>query len=199
MRKNYFVNPITKRFIDAFPRFKAPEGDNKVYFWEGWKNSPFYEETLNEDDLRIIYNHLMAAYYDWHFIYMDDLGISNGVYHIIEEYYPNTKERLNILEELRALDIEEFKKSGVFIDSSAANPKTPKQMDELVDLVDAQNASFQLKSQEQALRAKYSSLIDGIMEEFITRFKGLFVKLYNGVNSYIYTNKFDELDEEDEN
>lgn len=188
MYKNYFNNPITKRFIDAFPKFKAEEGENKTYFWEGWQQSPFYDAQLTEDDLSKIYYHMRAAYYNWHFIYMDDLGISDNVYHIIEDYYPNCKERLNLVNQLRGMSLEEFKQSGIFIDSMGSNPKVEKQMGELIDLVDSQNASFQLKSQEQVLKAKFASLYDGVMEEFINRFKPLFVTLYNGVNSYIYEN-----------
>ena len=62
-------------------------------------------------------------------------------------------------------------------------------MSELIDLVDSQNASFQLKSKEQALKAKFMSLYDDVMKDFVDRFKPLFVKLYSGVNSYIYCNE----------
>lgn len=193
MRRNYFNSPITKRFIDAFPKFKrANEGDTGVYFWEGWIDSPFYDSSLTENDLSKIYYHLRAQYYNWHFIYMDDLGISDNVYHIIEDYYPNAKERLSLVDQLRIMSLEDFKKSGTFIDSSGSNPKVKTQMGELIDLVDSQTASFQLKSQEQALKAKFMSLYDGIMEEFINRFKPLFVKLYNGVSDYIYQNPIEE-------
>ena len=188
MRKNYFEFPITKRFIDAFPKFKKEEGDSADFFWETWIKSPFYDNKLTEDDLKNVYNHLLASYYDWHFIYMDDLGIALNVMHIIEDYYPNTKERLNLVEQLRNMTLEEFKKSGKQINSTGANPKVATQMDDLIDLVDSQTASFQLKSKEQTIRAKLYSLVDGIMEEFIDRFKTLFVKLYSGVNSYLYKN-----------
>lgn len=194
MRRNYFENPITKRFIDAFPKFKADDGEDKVYFWEGWQQSPFFDESLTEDDLSKIYYHLRAQYYNWHFIYMDDLGISDNVYHVIEDFYPNTKERLSLLDQFRSMTLDEFKKSGTFIDSAGANPKVATRMDELVSLVDSQTASFQLKSQEQAIRAKFNSLVDGIMEEFIDRFKYMFVKLYNGVSDYIYQNPIEEGD-----
>lgn len=195
MHKNYFENPITKRFIDAFPKFKADEGEDAIYFWEGWKNSPFYDSELTEQDLSNIYYHMRAKYYNWHFIYMDDLGISDNVYHTIEDYYPNCKERLALVKQLRDMSLEEFKQSGIFIDSQGSNPKIEKQMGELIDLVDSQNASFQLKSQEQVLKAKFASLYDGVMEQFIDRFQPLFVKLYSGVNSYIYKNPI----ESDEN
>lgn len=194
MRRNYFENPITKRFIDAFPKFKADDGEDKVYFWEGWQQSPFFDESLTEDDLSKIYYHLRAQYYNWHFIYMDDLGISDNVYHVIEDFYPNTKERLSLLDQFRSMTLDEFKKSGTFIDSAGANPKVATRMDELVSLVDSQTASFQLKSQEQAIRAKFNSLVDGIMEEFIDRFKYMFVKLYNGVSDYIYQNPIEKGD-----
>ena len=192
MRRNYFNSPITKRFIDAFPKFKADDGEDKVYFWEGWKRSPFYDNSLNEEDLSKIYYHLRAQYYNWHFIYMDDLGISDNVYHIIEDYYPNAKERLILVDQLRNMTLEEFKSSGMFIDSAGSNPKVATQMGELINLVDSQTASYQLKSQEQVIKAKFMSLYDGVMEEFINRFKPLFVKLYNGVNDYIYQNPIEE-------
>lgn len=192
MIRNYFIKPIRKRFIDAFPKFKNDGTDDNVYFWEAWQQSPFYNEKLTETDLKDIYNHLLADYYNWHFIYPDDLGITLNVFKIIEEYYPNVKVRLDLVDQLRTLSLDEFKKSGISITSSGANPKVAREMDELIDLVDSQNANFQLKSQEQVLKAKFISLYDGIMDEFISRFKPLFVKMYNGVYDYLYINKEEE-------
>lgn len=197
MRPNFFKKPISKRFIDAFPKFKKTDPDDTtLYFWETWTSSPFYDSTLTESDLESIYNHLLSSYYNWHYVYLDDLGISLNTMHIIHDYYPNCKERLSLVDQMRALTIDEFKKSGIMIDSQGQNPKVATNMDELIDLVDSQNASFQLKSDEQAIRGKFASLVDGVMDDFIDRFKPLFTKLYAGVNSYIYTNQFDEEDGE---
>lgn len=192
MRANYFDNPITKRFIDAFPKFKNEEETDTKYFWETWLESPFYDSNLTENDLKDIYNHLLAQFYNWHYVYMDDLGIALNTMHIIHDYFPNVKERLSLLSQLRSLTVADFQKSGISINSQGSNPKVATDMDELIDLVDSQNASFQLRSQEGAIRAKFNSLYDGIMDEFIDRFKGLFIKLYNGVNSYIYRNPREE-------
>ena len=193
MLKNYFVKPIRKRFIDAFPKFKADGADDTGnYFWETWLTSPFYDSSLTEQDLSDIYNHLMAEFYNWHFIYPDDMGIAYNVMHIIEDYFPNVKERLSLLNQLRGMTLDNFKKSGIQISSTGSNPKVETDMDELIDLVDSQNANFQLKSDEQAIRAKFFSLYDGVMQEFIDRFKPLFVKLYNGVADYVYINPIEE-------
>lgn len=194
IRKNYFNAPISKRFIDAFPKFKRGEGEENKYFWETWLESPFYDSNLTENDLKDIYNHLLAAYYNWHFIYLDDLGIALNVMHVIEDYYPNVKERLKLAKEIRDISLEAFKKSGIQINSTGANPKTVTNMDELIDLVDSQQATFQMKSEEQAIRGKFNSLVDGVMEEFIDRFKYMFVKLYSGVNDYIFCNPITEAD-----
>lgn len=198
MRPNYFNKPITKRFIDAFPKFEAESEDdvNDMYFWEAWQESPFYDSTFTKADIKDIYNHLMAAYYNWHYVYMEDLGITLSTFHIIHDYWPNCKERLSLVSQMRALSLDNFAKSGITITSQGANPKTTEAMDELIDLVDSQQANFQLKSQEQTLKAKFMALYDGVMDEFIDRFKPLFVKLYNGVNSYIYQNPIDEGSEE---
>ena len=184
MRKNYYNKPISKTFIQAFPTFES--------FFEVWKKSPFFTNKFTEDDLHHIYNHLLTAYYNWHFIYLDDLGIFLNVFHIVEEYYPNVKVRLELAEELRTMTVEEFKKSGLRISSSGSNPKIETAMDDLIKLVDSQNADFQLRSKEQALRTKFSSLIDGIFEDFIERFRPLFTKLYNGLTDYIYENPVEE-------
>lgn len=197
MRKNFFLKPISKRFIDAFPKFKRENAsDTDNYFWETWLASPFYTSEFTEDDLKNIYHHLLAHYYDWHYIYMDDMGIALNTMHIIEEYYANVKERLKLAEEIRNMSLAEFEKSGISINSQGSNPKVATNMDALIDLVDSQSANFQLKSKEQTIRAKFHSLMDGIMTEFIDRFNGLFVRVYTGLTNYIYTNEFDEEDEE---
>ena len=197
MNKNYFVNPTRKRFIDAFPKFKQEAGDTLDYFWETWQKSPFYLASLTESDLQEIYNPLCAAYYNWHFIYPDDYGIAMNVMHVIHEYFPNAKERLSIVSQIRALSLAEFKNSGIDIQSSGQNPKVEAAMDEFIEIVDNQVVNSSLKSEEQALKAKFFALYDGVMDEFIGRFNYMFVKLYNGVNDYIYTNMFDEEDEEE--
>lgn len=199
MRRNYFNKPIRKRFIDAFPKFERDQDEpsDVKYFWETWLASPFFDPTLTQVDLSNVYHHLLATFYDWHYIYGDDFGIALNTMHLIHDYYPNAKERLNIVSQIRNLSLEEFKKSGLNINSQGANPKVNTDMDELIDLVDSQTASFQLKSEEQALRAKFNSLYDGVMEEFVDRFKPLFVRLYNGVTDYIYTNEIGEEEEEE--
>ena len=200
MRRNYFAHPIRKRFIDAFPKFERSESDpeDADFFWETWQASPFYTSSISKDNIKHVYNHLLAAYYDWHFIYGDDLGISLNVMHMIEEYYPNVIKRLSIVDNLRSMSLDNFKKSGLNINSQGANPKIETDMDALIDMLDSQTASFQLKSDEQALRAQFNSLYDGIMEDFIERFKFMFVKLYNGVTDYIYINDISNNIEEDE-
>lgn len=198
MIHNNFKHPISKRFVDAFPKFKDIDSENVEYFWETWQNSPFYDSNLTEQDLSEIYYHLLAKYYDWHFRYMDDMGIRLNVMHIIHDYYPNCKERLALVAQMRSLTLDEFKKSGVLIDSQGQNPKVATNMDELINLVDSQNASFELKSTEQTLKAKFMSLYDGVMDEFIDRFKECFVALYSGINSYVYFNDIENEDEEDE-
>lgn len=191
MIRNKFNHPIRKRFIDAFPKFKRGEDETTEtkYFWEAWQASDFYDANLTETDLKNIYVHLKAKYYNWHYIYPDDMGICMNTFDIIHDYYPNCKERLALVDQMRGLSLDEFKKSGISIDSQGANPKIATNMDELINLVDSQNASFQLKSTEQTLKAKFMALYDGVFDEFLDRFKPLFVKLYNGVNSYLYINK----------
>lgn len=189
MHSQYFRKPITKRFIDAFPKFKREEGDTSNYFLETWLASPFYDSSITENELKEIYYHLLATYYNWHYVYLDDFGIALNTMHVIHEYYPNTRERLALVKQLREMTLDEFKKSGAVIDSQASNPKVSTQMDELVDLIDSQTASFQLKSDEQSIRGKFNSLYDGVMDAFIDRFKDHFTKIYSGLNNYIYENE----------
>lgn len=196
MRPNFFKKPIRKRFIDAFPKFKKEAGDTENYFWETWQSSPFYISTLTETDLHEIYNHLCAAYYNWHFIYPDDYGIAMNVFHVVHEYFPNVKIRLGLAASLRDLTIDEFKDNGHDIQSSAQNPRVESAMDEVLDYLDSQITNFSAKSEEQAIKAKFYALRDGIMDEFIDRFNYMFVKQYNGVADYIYTDIFDEEEEE---
>lgn len=200
MLRQYFERPITKRFKDAFPKFEREEGDpeDTKFFYETWTSSPFYDSSIAKNDIKDVYNHLLAAYYNWHYVYLDDLGIALNTMHIIHDYFPNCKERLDLVKALRDLTVDDFAKSGITINSQGANPKIATDMDALIDLVDSQTANFQLRSQEGAIRAKFNSLYDGVMDDFIGRFKDLFVKLYNGVNNYVYINPINQEEEEDE-
>ena len=64
MITNYFQKPITKRFIDAFPKFKQEKGETTLYFWETWLASPFYDASLTESDIRKIYYRLLDEEYN---------------------------------------------------------------------------------------------------------------------------------------
>lgn len=194
MRTNYFNKPTVKRFVDAFPEFKD-ETNTHTYFYEAWLKSPFYIPEITEQQMKDCYYRLMARFYNWHFIYLDDLGITLNVFKIVADYYPNVLVRLDILKELRGLSLEDFKSSGISISSSGQNPKIATQMSELIDLVDSQTASFTLKSQEQVLRAKFNSLYDGIFDDFLDKFQDIFVKLFNGLTDYIYENEIENEEE----
>ena len=50
MHSQYFEKPISKRFIDAFPKFKDELGEGKNYFYETWQKSPFYLEIQKNLD-----------------------------------------------------------------------------------------------------------------------------------------------------
>lgn len=189
MWKQRLNKPVTKRFIDAFPRFEKNEDDTYDMFYETWLKSPFYIAELTKDDLQDVYNHLLADFYNWHYIYLDDMGIALNTMKIISEYYPNTKERMSLAKQIRELSLEDFKKSGVSINSQAQNPKITTEMGELVDMIDSQTAGFYIKSDEQVLLAKFNSLMDGIMDAFIEMFKPIFAKIYNGSMSYMYENE----------
>lgn len=194
MRRNYYNKPISKTFIQAFPKFKNIDNDTDrfgnilKYFWESWLESPFFTDELDEQDLLKCYNHLLAKYYNWNFIYIEDIGILLNVFHVIEEYYPNVKERLTLARQLRDMTIEEFKNSGMQVTSGASNPKIKHDMSELVGFADNQTASFQKKSTEQTIKAKFYALYDGIMDVFIDKFSNMFVQIYSGMKDYIYIN-----------
>ena len=52
MIRQHFNHPITKRFIDAFPKFEADQDEDVKYFYETWQDSPFYISTLTKDDIK---------------------------------------------------------------------------------------------------------------------------------------------------
>lgn len=194
MRRNYINRPISKTFNQAFPKFESEDTEKYLGFWDVWEVSPFKTEELTKEDLEIVYNNLNARYYSSNFIYMNDLEISLNVMRIVSEYYPNAKERINLVKQIRDMSVEEFKQSGIMIDSQGSNPKISTRMDELINLIDSQQASFQLKSQEQALKGKFIAMYDGVMQTFIDMFKEQFVTLYAGVVDYIYRNKLEDED-----
>lgn len=199
MKINYFDQPITKRFIDAFPKFYWEDGDNpenkSIYFYHQWLESPFYtsgEECFDKENMKKVYNHLLAHFYNWHFKYLEDLGILLNIFKRIEEYWPNAYERVNLASQLRKMSLSQYADSGKIISSQGQNPKTRKTMSDLIDHVDSQTANFRLKSEEQTIKDKFVSLFDGIMDDFMEKFRDLFVQIYSGVNDYLYRNYKEE-------
>lgn len=158
-------------------------------FWQAsWEKSPFYDEYITPIDMTWIFWRLYTKYYNDYYIYKDNIGILNGTFKHIADYYPNLKDRLSLLEGYRDMDITDFARGGVSLNSQGANPKTATGMLTQIDLVDSQAVSTNTASDNDAMAMKYNSMIDGLQEEFVGRFKHLFAYLYTPTYGYFYTN-----------
>lgn len=170
---------LTKTFYEKYP--------NSTVFLDMWNVSPFKINTITNEEITEIYNHLVTEYMMSHFKFIEQLQIDLQVAHLIHNYYPNVKKRLELQKQMLTLTDEELAQGGLLIQSDMVNPDT----DEITPLGDdlpfTSKKSIQTKkhSKLDRIARQYSLIIDGIYDTFITRFKDLFITLVIGTDNLL--------------
>lgn len=170
---------LTKTFYEKYP--------NSEEFLKMWNVSPFKINTITNEEIIEIYNHLLTEYMVSHFNFIEPLQIDLQVAHLIHNYYPNVKKRLDLQSQMLALTDEELAQGGLLIQSDMVNPDT----DEITPLGDdlpyTSKKSIQTRkhSKLDRIARQYGLIIDGIYDTFILKFKDLFITLIVGTDNLL--------------
>ena len=170
------------------PTFAEVFEDNLQLFVEEWEGTTFSDHTQfqDEDLIYFIYTLLNAKYRNSHILSTDTEQFKSQLFSIIFQYAPTWERKLKLQESLRNLSEEDILTSSRQIVNHASNPSTSPNTStlEALPFIDSQTSSGYKKNKIDAYTLLYQVLEDDITEEFLLRFKKLFMAIaYPNVQS----------------
>lgn len=163
---SYYGGFRTRTFADIFPTVAE--------FIDEYNELPFEK---NVDELLTIYYLLYARYGNSHIAYSDENQFIYSLFSVIFMYGPTWEKRLDIQTKLRGISDEELLVGGKAIYNHSYNPGSAPSTSTLEEIltINDQNTTNYKKSKMEA----YSMLLDlletDVTEDFINKFKKLFI------------------------
>lgn len=160
----------TRTFCDIFPDFDT--------FLAEVKESQI-EVPISDSSLKNLYYLLYARYGNSHISSFDENQFKYSVFSIIFMYGGAWEERYKIQKEIKLLTESELKEGNRTINNSAYNPDILPSTDNLEALpyITQQTTANQARGKLEALVAKNNQILTDVTEDFISKFKKLFLKV----------------------
>ena len=165
-----YGNFRTRTFADVYTEFETFKED--------------YAEcgipiTLNDTNLLTLYYLLYARYGNSNIASSDETQFKYKVFSTIFMYGPAWQKRLDIQQKLVNLSDEEIVKGTTAIYNSALNPSTAPTTQTLEELnyINSQNTTKYKKSKIEGYATLYALIETDVTEEFIGKFKKLFITI----------------------
>lgn len=148
-------------------------------FDEDWKTSPFYMDMTSGIDANLVFYLLYARYGNSHIAASDENRFRYQLYSIMFQYGPTWNKQLEIQKEIQELDINAFREGSRTITNLAENPSVqPSTQDtEELEYVNSQSVNKTTRSYADAVALLNALLKTDVTEEFLDRFKKLFLTI----------------------
>lgn len=166
--KSVYGNYRTRKFSDIFSNaesFKSECLESGI------------PSTITEKSLITLFYLLYARYGNSNIASIDENQFKYKVFSTIFMYGPAWEKRLEIQEKLRNLSDDEIRIGSTAIHNTALNPSsipTVQTLEEL-EFINSQNTSKYRKSKLEALASLYTLIATDVTEEFVGKFKKLFI------------------------
>lgn len=149
--------------------------------------------VLNDESLDTLYYLLYARYGNSNVASSDENQFKYKVYSTIYMYGPAWQKRLDIQTKLIGLSDDEIVKGSTAIHNTALNPSTGPSTQSLEELnyINQQNTTKYKKSKLEAYATLYSLIETDVTEEFIGKFKKLFLTIVEPELPLWYTTEGD--------
>ncbi len=182
---SYYGGYRTRTFANIFP--SAEEFNNAI------TEMPFDKETI---DLNLVYYLLYARYGNSNIAFSDENQFKFSVGSIIFQYGLTWTKRLDVQKKLRALSDAELLTGGKAIYNHSFNPSTEPSTNTLDELltVNDQNTTNYKKSKMEAYAYLMELLETDVTEEFIGKFKKLFLSVVAPDYPLLYENTIMEVE-----
>ena len=167
----YYGGFRTRTFAEIFPDLET--------FKEYYDTVPIQHLLTSEDTLTNIYYLLYAKYGNSHIAMSDENQFIFAVMSTIFMYGPSWEKRLEVQYKLRTMTDEQLLLGGRAIYNHSFNPSTAPSTDTLEELttINEQNTTNYKKSRLESYANLITLLETDVTEEFIGKFKKLFLTI----------------------
>lgn len=168
---SYYGAFRTRTFAQIFPSFEK--------FEEEYSNNKLKIEFNESLSLAQLYYMLYAHYGNSHISYTDETQFKYYLYSIIFQYGPSVIKERYLQDKLRNLSDEQLMIGGKAIYNHSYNPSAAPSTDylEALPTINDQNTTNYKKSQMEGYAMLMSLLKKDVLDEFIHKFKRLFIKV----------------------
>lgn len=165
-----YGNFRTRKFTDIYSTLDLFEEDY---------NNCGIPITLNSENISTLYYLLYARYGNSNIASSDENQFKYKLMSTVFMYGPAWQKRLEIQKELTHMDIDEAIKGSTAIYNSAFNPSSAPttQTLEEINYINSQNTTKHKKSKLEGYATLYSLIETDVTEEFIAKFKKLFITI----------------------
>lgn len=170
---NYRTRTFAEIYCDSIYNITATN------FVNDWESSPFHNQFTSNLDATLIFYLLYARYGNSSIASSDEDQFRYHLYSIMFQYGPTWAKELDIQQQVRNLSIADLREGSRTITNLAENPSTaPSTIDtEELKYVNSQNVSKTKRSTADAIALMQALLQKDITEEFLTKFKKLFISV----------------------
>lgn len=170
-----FGNQMTRTFADIFPDVDI--------FIEEWNQNGITESAaalnieIDERDITLTYFLLYSRYGNSHIASFDENQFKYKLWSLIFQFGPSWSKKVQLQNELRQLNLEDISTSKQIYNHSF-NPSTEPSTATLEELttINEQNTATHRRSKGDNYALFFSLLDSDFTEEYIARFKKLFIK-----------------------
>lgn len=181
------------KFSDIFPTLEdfVQEFNSNTLFGSNSFDPAYIANTAascgNFFNATLIYYLLMGSYANSIIASSDTNRFKINFWSTIFQYGPTWAKKMDIQKKVRALTEEEIVTGSKAIFNTAMNPSTdPTEKDGILSYINQQNTSKYQKSKLEAYQVLWSTIIEDPTQEFITKFKKLFLTVLEPEEPLLY-------------
>lgn len=177
----------TRTFTDIYPKV---EDFIKDYTYNGIKT------TITTDSITTLYYLLYARYGNSHIVNSDENQFKYRLFSTIFMYGPTWEKRLDVQNKLRGLTDKELIEGTKQINNHSYNPSTEPSTSDTEELptTNEQTSTKYKKSKMDAYAILIALLETDVTEEFVAKFKKLFLSIVEPQNPLWYITEQGEQD-----
>lgn len=174
---SYYGGYRTRTFTEIFTA-EGDEGATYEEFARILAETPFAAK-LADVNTELLFYMLYARYGNSHIAFSDENQFIFALFTMVFQYGPTWAKRLHIQEQLRAIKDEDLMLGGKAIYNHGYNPSTAPSTSTLEELttINEQNTTNYKKSKMEGYAILMELLDTDVSEEFLTRFRKLFIKV----------------------
>lgn len=182
-----YGNYRTRTFTDIYPNV---EDFIKDYTYNGIKT------TITTDSITTLYYLLYARYGNSHIVNSDENQFKYRLFSTIFMYGPTWEKRLDVQNKLRGLTDKELIEGTKQINNHSYNPSTEPSTSDTEELptTNEQTSTKYKKSKMDAYAILIALLETDVTEEFVAKFKKLFLSIVEPQNPLWYITEQGEQD-----